>query len=225
MCLPGQSPPFPCASSLAGVACSRQTAQGGSDVGAGAPTSLCTSALLQHAEGSQQPPRRPGSAQPAPQDWTQLQNGASGRRQSAQVNAGHRGCLSDYPWSLPWVRLQLSAAPRTWSGTLFAGGSPKCLHPAARGREFAPARKGRLYLGGEKGPLVSLSGHGSPASSPLSLRDRPFSVGCVAYCLQAGDWSLSMSSRIPRTDLGCGRLATIVCTSSFTARPPVPPHG
>lgn len=86
MCLPGQGPPFPRASPLAGVACSQADCPG-TNV---APTSLCTSAPPQHAGGPQQPPRRPGSAQPDPQDWTQLQNGASGCRQSAQVNAGHR---------------------------------------------------------------------------------------------------------------------------------------
>lgn len=44
-------------------------AEGGA---AWAPTSLPTSAPSRHAGGAQQPPCRPSSAQPAPQNWTQL---------------------------------------------------------------------------------------------------------------------------------------------------------
>ncbi|XP_019570299.2 MOB kinase activator 2 isoform X2 [Rhinolophus sinicus] len=57
---------------------------GGSGVPAGLPLSLSTSALPHDAGRPRRPFLRPGSAQPGPKNWTQLQNGASGRRQSAQ---------------------------------------------------------------------------------------------------------------------------------------------
>lgn len=78
--------------------------EGGEEGGSGCPVpwlplSLPISALPHHAWRSQQSPHRPSPAQPAPQNWTQLQNGASGSRQSAQVNgAGSSGgCLSLVP--------------------------------------------------------------------------------------------------------------------------------
>lgn len=74
-------------SSLAVSAGSRSGGEGASGR-CGLPLSLCASVLPHHAGGPRQPPRRPRSAQPAPQNRTQLQNGASGSRQSAQVKGG-----------------------------------------------------------------------------------------------------------------------------------------
>lgn len=88
-----------------------------------------------------------------------------------------------------------------------------------------PCKEGAPAPGKEKDLLVSLSGHSSPVSSPPSLRDRPFAMGVGGPVSQAGDWSLSMRSHIPRTDLGRGWLVTIACTSSLTARPPCPHMG